>query len=403
MLDKKTLKDKWINIADIIVEYCLYGAIFFIPKSKAAIEIFVCLAIFFFLIKKILKPDFKFLKSISCLFLLLFIVFSALSIFNSHIYIKKGLRALIGKWMEYAIIFLLVKDTLKNKIRFRNAIFILLIFGVVVGIDGFIQGLSGVELLWDNPMGVTNNGLAAITGPFRHHNDFGAYLLVIIALMIGIWLSDNLKFINKILLAFCIGLLLLSMLLAYSRGSWLGFIFALILMLALSRRFKLIIPLLSIFILLLFFLPGVKGRSILTFQFNSPNLLIWNDADRFRVWGVAFRMIRENPFLGKGLGTFMDYFSKYKPNIVVQYAHNCFLQIWAEAGIFSLVSFLAFAASVLFEGINKFKQNNDFVLLGLVASMFAFLVHSFFDTNLYSLQLSILFWLCMGLVSAKAR
>ena len=117
-------------------------------------------------------------------------------------------------------------------------------------------------------------------------------------------------------------------------------------------------------------------------------------------------MIKENPFLGKGIGTFMDYFPKYTQNLGAQYAHNCFLQIWAETGIFSLLSFLLFAGSILLRGIRYLwtvPVRGFPFLIGLISSFFAFLVGSFFETHLYSLQLSVLFWFIGGWLLALTK
>jgi O-antigen ligase len=99
----------------------------------------------------------------------------------------------------------------------------------------------------------------------------------------------------------------------------------------------------------------------------------------------------------------MAQFSKYLPTEPPAYSHNCYLQIWAETGIFSLVSFMAFVVSFVCLGIKKFIVSRDFLLLGLLAGAVGFLVHSFFDTNLYSLRLATLFWIWVGLIVARLR
>jgi O-antigen ligase len=111
-------------------------------------------------------------------------------------------------------------------------------------------------------------------------------------------------------------------------------------------------------------------------------------------------MIRENPFLGKGIGTFMDHFARYT-NIYPAYAHNCYLQIWAESGIFSLLSFIIFIGAVLYSGIKKFLATKDFLLLGFISGLMGFLAHTLFDVDLYSLRLAMLFWVWVGLISAR--
>ncbi|MCX5706410.1 MAG: O-antigen ligase family protein [Candidatus Omnitrophica bacterium] len=114
-------------------------------------------------------------------------------------------------------------------------------------------------------------------------------------------------------------------------------------------------------------------------------------------------MISEHPFFGMGVGTFMANFSKFLPDSNISYAHNCYLQIWAETGIFSLISFTVFIFSLVYLGIKNFFASQDFLLLGLLAGVVGFLVHSFFEVNLYSLQLAVLFWVWVGLITARMR
>jgi len=49
-------------------------------------------------------------------------------------------------------------------------------------------------------------------------------------------------------------------------------------------------------------------------------------------------------------------------------------------------------------GIRALKRYKDPLLLGLLAGLLAFLTHSFFDTHLYALQLTALFWFMVGLM-----
>lgn len=386
------MKGKWIRFFDHLVEYSLYLMIFWIPISKAGIEICSTLAIFAFCLKKILKPDFKFFSKPVNFFLFFFIAFNALSLLNSGPYLKKSLIALIFKWGEYFLIFFLFEDNFSNRRRIRNAIFILLSVSILIGIDGLFQYFFMFDFLRHRGLVALSNGVSAITVAFNHYNDFGAYLIVIFSLVSALFISKQ-RWLVKWVLALMLILFETCLLLTFSRGSWIGLISALFLMLFISRKFKEVVSILSIFILLLITMPIIKERLAFIFK-------IGGDADRFIVWKSAFSMIKENPFLGKGIGTFMDYFSKRVPNLAVQYAHNCFLQIWVETGIFSLLSFLAFVISLLSKGVAAFKKNNNYILLGILCGIFGFLVHSFFDTNFYSLQLSALFWSIAGILAA---
>lgn len=131
------------------------------------------------------------------------------------------------------------------------------------------------------------------------------------------------------------------------------------------------------------------------------------------MWKTAWNMIRNNPFLGQGLNTFMANYVRFKPlegQIIgsgISYAHNCFLQIAAEIGIFGLLSFLWIVLRATLDSINKQRIiKNGFLSsmhLGLFCGIIAFLIYSAFETSLYSFRLAILFWYSLGLLMALSR
>ncbi|MCX5713487.1 MAG: O-antigen ligase family protein, partial [Candidatus Omnitrophica bacterium] len=161
-----------------------------------------------------------------------------------------------------------------------------------------------------------------------------------------------------------------------------------------SKKHSRYLALFFLIVIILFLCPAIRDRVFYTFH-------IGGDSKRFEKWLIAGKMIAAHPFLGTGVGTFMANFSKYLPKEAPAYAHNCYLQIWAETGIFSLLSFIAFTASLLYLGVRKFIVSADFLLLGLLGGTAGFLAHSFFDTNLYSLRLAVLFWAWLGLIAAR--
>lgn len=416
------MKEKWVKFLDYLIEYSLYIMIIHIPISKAGIEIFACLAIAAFCVKKILgfvilrgsagsiivkdktfidsavKPQNDKLRvfyNISVnFFLVCFIIFNALSLINSGPYFKKSLIALLFKWGEYFMIFFAIEDTFHNQKRIRNAVFILLSIGLLISIDGLSQYFLGMEFLRHRNLMTIAQGNYAITAAFNHYNDFGAYITIILLMMLSLFISNK-KWSYRLAYVPALVLIETCLLLTFSRGSWIGFILGLFLMLFVSRKYKELILICGIFIFTLIALPGTKT---MTARLNFI-LQAGGDADRLIVWKKAFSMIKENPFLGKGIGTFMDYFSK-RSNLIPQYAHNCFLQIWAETGIFSLLSFISFITVLLLRGIAAFKKTNNFILLGILCGLLSFAAHSFFDTDLYSLQLAVLFWTITGILAA---
>lgn len=363
-------------IADRCAEYSLYILLFFIPISKAAIEIFFTLALLAFLIKKALEPDFRFLKNPAHFFLLLFCGFCALSLFNSGTSIHTSLVALFFKWLEYIAIFIIAEDTLNTPGRLRNAIAILLMAGGLVGLDGVFQKFTGVDFLRQRSLVG-----GRVTAAFKNPNDFSAYLTPILLLIISVLFSRHLKRHHKRILFSLWNLLVVCLILTSSRGAWLGLFIGLFLLTFLSKKFKALIPLIFVLAVIFISIPVLRMRI-------EHSFLPGGDSERIPLAHTAWEMIKENPFLGKGLGA------------SEQSAHNNYLQIWVEAGVFSLLSFLAFLGVLLSRAIKAFKEDDDFFVLGFLCGIFVFLVHSFFDTQLYSLQLAVLFWSMCGILSA---
>ena len=121
---------------------------------------------------------------------------------------------------------------------------------------------------------------------------------------------------------------------------------------------------------------------------------------RLNVWLEGIEMIKDRLFFGHGINTFMRIFQAYRENLHLglTYAHNCYIQLAAETGIVGLLCFLWIIVKVFQQLLGNIKhiiaqdQNCGVLAIGLLSGIFAFLVHSFFDTNFYSLQLS--FYLC---------
>jgi O-antigen ligase len=389
-------EDKAYAVFSVLTKIGLGGVVFFIPISNALLDSFACLALLGFIGKKIVKPDFQWLKHKQNIFLALFFFFMGISLINSGQYINKSVVALFLKWGKYVGLSLILQDSINKRKDILIFVGIFLFSSTLVAISGITQLFWGVEFLRGREIAIMKGGVRAITSSFSHPNGFGAYLIIPFTLCVAFLkvprlfkasVYSSILFL-AIILAFCIFH-------TYSRGTWLGVLAALMLMLSISRRLV-VISILFIFTGVLLLVPVFREILFSIFRFGG-------DADRFKYWQAAIAMFKENPFLGKGLGTFMANFSRYLPQKLISYAHNCFLQILAESGIFSLIAFLGFVCSVLYAGIKKFFSAKNPILLGGVCGLSGFLVHSLFEVSLYSLPLAVLFWLWIGMVTVLSN
>lgn len=384
-------KEKIICGLDEAQQLCLCLILFFLPISSAIIEVFAAGAMLFFILKKLLFPGFNFLRSKLMIPLLCFFVLSSLSLLNSDPYLIKSMKAIIFKWSKYIALFLLVADSFNRRERIKNAIGIIIISSFLVGIDGISQRLFHLEFLRGKNLIEMKPSVFAITASFNHYNSLGSFLVMVLPLMIAFLFAKEMKKKYKVAILFVLAILLMCLFLTFSRGSWVGFVLSLLLMAFLTKRIKAISAVFAVFLTGIMIHPSLRERLLLIF---TPS----GDANRFLLWKAALKMMREHPLIGNGAGTFMDRVKDYNPlQWAGQYAHNCFLQMGAETGIFALSSFIIFICFLLYRSVKRFKLTADFVLLGFICGIFGFLVHCFFDVDLYSLQLSYLFWFFTGL------
>jgi len=390
------MKSRAIKYLDVAVEYLIYLVIFFIPISITMIGTFAGMATVFFLVKKIFSRDFVSVKTNKWLFLflLMFFVFMGLSLFNSGPLLAKSLKALLIKWGRFPLFFWAVMGTFQDTRRVVKAGYVLLFSATLVGFTVFTQKFFGFEFLRGK---VSWGYLAASIGPFKNPNALAAYLTCVIPVVLSFGLWKWKKIAIKFSLLLIATMLILSSFWTFCRGGWLGLIAGLIFVILFInyQRIKKVFWLLFLcsYILL------VPLIGFVLFFFRNRG-----DSNRFILSHGAWMMIKENPLLGKGIGTFMDYCARYTNNFGAYYAHNCYLQMWAESGIFSLLCFLLFVGYVFYKSINVIlkipKTLNSFILIGLTAGLMGFLVHSFFEVHLYSFQPSFLFWVVLGLTVA---
>lgn len=128
--------------------------------------------------------------------------------------------------------------------------------------------------------------------------------------------------------------------------------------------------------------------SILIYKLNQAYTV-----NRLGWWTAAVKMVLQNPFTGVGLDNFARYFPQYKvAGLNSLYAHNHYLQLAAELGVFGLVGFLWLIYVFV-------KQGKKDLVISL--GLFAVLIQNFVDYNLAVPAIAFLFWFLLGLAWEK--
>jgi len=117
---------------------------------------------------------------------------------------------------------------------------------------------------------------------------------------------------------------------------------------------------------------GESAASLLNPDFESNRL-------RVSYWNSSLQMISENPLTGKGLYKWSGYYPKYSPNefndktlkfMQSIHAHNDFLELFAENGIFAPVVYLIIIIMTAAGLYSKSKNRKDyfFILVSVLAT-----------------------------------
>lgn len=211
-----------------------------------------------------------------------------------------------------------------------------------------------------------------VTGIVGHPNTFAAYLSVTVSAALTVFFA-RIPAWSRILVVPFIFLGALSLVLTFSRNSWLTFALCggMIVGLAMHKKrlSKLIVVssiIVSIFITGLFFgfglensLDAMSGRRVGSLSLNVINtafIRLFEDdgkayESRWDLFWVAVEMIKENPVFGIGLNSFEENMTRYDrsgiTNILHQPVHNIYMLVAAETGIFSLMAFLVIGAIII--------------------------------------------------------
>ena len=126
---------------------------------------------------------------------------------------------------------------------------------------------------------------------------------------------------------------------------------------------------LSAVILLIFLLRQNSGS-----QFSQPGFSLLR---RWDYWKETLEIIKLFPFLGVGLGALnLDQ---------ARYAHNGYLQIWAETGIFGIISF-GWLISGIYGLTKKDSPAKKETYNVTIAAISAFLIHNLVDFTFFCLK-----------------
>ncbi|MDR1299976.1 MAG: O-antigen ligase family protein [Oscillospiraceae bacterium] len=299
---------------------------------------------------------------------------------------------------------LIVQNSVSSKRGLDNMLRCFAISGIVVasyGIYQYVFGVSGAAAWLDSEM---FSGISRVYSTLGNPNVLAEYLLLVIPISAALAIIAK-GALSRLVFLGATGIMLVCMLLTFARGGWLGLVVsALLFLILIDRRFILVgaVGLLAAY----FLLPEVFIS-----RFTSiGDLSDGSTSYRLQIWLGTLALLGDYWFTGIGPGTaaFNKIYPLYSYNTVAApHSHNLFLQIVCDAGIASLVIFLAAAAAsirALASALSREQERESRILqIAVLSAMAGFFVQGLTDYSFYNYRAELIFWAVIGLGALTAR
>ncbi len=251
-------------------------------------------------------------------------------------------------WAEYFLIIFLILDLIHSDREIKVILSLLIVAAMITVVSAIYQQLTGaitIARALITESGKAYYRTASTFGFFS--NDYGAYLLVILSILLNLFLSGN-KQLKRISLI-CILPTFYAFFYTFSRGGLVALVVMLIFLLILrknQRKRLLIMSLAFGIIAAVIFTPVFLRWSQQTYLVKGGQFYFKkNISERLAQWDASLDQIKQHPLLGKGFHTYhfreLNYRSEYGLVDYIQHAHNIYLRLLIESGLLGFIPFVA--------------------------------------------------------------
>ena len=331
----------------------------------------------------------------------------------------------ILNWIPFFWCFWSFQIYLKNGMLRIQAAKCFLVGSLPVLFSGFTQYFLG----WYGPYIILNKLIiwyqrplsegAGVTGLFNNYNYSGAWLSIVLALIIGLFFrGTNNKFFKAFTLILIFSFIYM-IILTTSRNALLAVLITIIFLIPIKKFKFLFISLFSALVVLVTnlipILPTNIRNSIFTFfpssflQKTALNSNIdLNSFPRIDLWLKSIKLIKSNLLMGYGGGSFSDLYSLNNGQFEgMQHSHNIALEIAFNYGLPSSLLIVGGMLFLIFKSSNSFKFNQREVLLkrknklfdfdnAWITSFISFIFLHMFDITYFDGRISLVAWILLA-------
>ncbi len=311
----------------------------------------------------------------------------------------------------YAVLMLgyfLTVAIVNSKQELKRSASILSLSLALVAAYGLYQNFTGnISAEWiDQTMFDSIEGRVVST--FENPNMLGLYLILLLPILAaGLIGEKNWWKKPAYIISFSAGAACLIY--TWARGAWLGFLFSAVVFMLMWNRRTMGVLIAGIFALpvLIPFLP----ESIVSRFSSIGNLTDTSTNYRVYIWRGSVNMLSDYWLTGIGVGE--EAFGRIYPYYSfagiekAPHAHNLFLQLFIEVGVFGFALFAALLICLFQSGFSLAKHGEDrevrLIGCGALCGTLAALVQGMTDYVWYNYRVFFIFWLVIGITAAARR
>ncbi len=319
--------------------------------------------------------------------------YSAAAVLATGLGIVAGRVSMLGgsffllKYIQYFVIYFMVVNNLRERRQFERFLWALLATAAIVSVIGILQIPSGRRVS------------APFEGKEGEPNTFGGYLVLMLALVVGLYLtSESVR--RKFALVLLAGLISLPLMFTLSRASYLAVIPLALSLFVFSDRKRFLAACVAVGLALGPFVTPQAVVDRISFTFTQPPesgqkqlgtvRVDTSTSARLESWQqVIFRDWLAHPMFGYGVTGYQFIDAQYPRTL-------------AETGLMGLLAFLWLQTSLLREAYGVLRRTKDPLLkgvaLGFLCGLVALITHSIGANTFIIVRIMEPFWFLAGMV-----
>jgi O-antigen ligase len=272
------------------------------------------------------------------------------------------------RWLELIAIYFLAINLINDYKKTRVILYSMILVATMVSIYGIINYLSFIEnISW---------GHRAVS-VFGNPNALGGYVCLVIPVIFGMLIGST-HLWEKITLSIVIILLITTWILTFSISSWTSLILTMIILFVLAKLTKRVVFITVILSIVVVIICLFTQESLVERSMGIPGSL----ESRIKCYPVGLSMVKDDLIFGIGVGNFSSFIKDFDvlERIKTTNLHNLYLQIFVEAGLMGLCTFLFWLVCVIrylkSQSIKLDVSENYNIFVGLVGGVIVFLINN---------------------------